>query len=452
MQRFSVLVRGMSLSGDATHDYSFAMTLIEMPRSVVLGQSEVLRQPQGGQYAERCVRRPGGHFILKLMLAALAVLGGQATASAGKIAVAGDEWGFSDAQTISSNYIANVVKWFGLGPGKKVLMLDGQSWNSGYSGTYGAFGSRFRQSLAGRGIIVTYRGYSDSPVVLAAYDAIFLDGLNTRYATLPADLANFVSAGGAVFVAGGTGTFPGGNAQAEANYWQPFFTAATGSSGFGLDPNGWCDMGGALSAAGPIGDGVTTLDWYVGQGVRIGTTPGAEAAMWSSSRMLVATWSSRFEIGTQPVSQTGIIGGSATFYVIADGGIPPVTYQWSKDGGAILDATNSTLVLTNLQTTNEGAYVVVAIDGGTNTAISQPASLTINSVSTEIALYAGVKVSGMVGLTYGIQATANLADTNSWQGMGNITLIAPVQVWYDSQPATQPRRYYRAVPGPIPVP
>ncbi len=389
---------------------------------------------------------------MKLITTALAVLGVQATARAGKIGLAGDEWGFSDAQTISSNYIANVVKWFGLGPGKKTLILDGQSWNSGYNGTYGAFGSRFRQALADKGTIVTYRGFAEAPVALVAYDAIFVAGQNTGYTNLPLDLANFVSSGGAVFVAGGTGTFPGGNAQAEANYWQPFFTAATGSSGFGLDPNGWYEMGGTLSASGPIGDGVTTMEWYMGQAVRIGVTPGAEIAMRSPERNLVATWSSRFEIGTQPVSQVGIVGGTTSFYVIVDGGIPPVTYQWFKDGGAILNATNSTLMLTNLQTTNEGSYMVVAIDGGTNNAKSQPASLTLNSPNTEIALYAGVKVIGVAGLTYGIQATANLVDTNNWYGVGNITLTAPVQVWIDPQSATQPRRYYRAVPGPIPVP
>ena len=211
-------------------------------------------------------------------------------------------------------------------------------------------------------------------------------------------------------------------------------------------------MGGALNAAGPIGDGVSTLDWSLGQGVKIGTTAGAEAVLWSSARILVATWSSRFEIGTQPVSQTGSVGGSASFYLIVDGGTPPVTYQWSKDGGAIPEATNSTLALANLQTTNEGVYKVVAIDGGNNTVISQPASLTISSASAEIAFYAGIKVNGVVGLTYGIQATSNLADTNSWLGVANITLTDPVHVWYDPQPATQPRRFYRAVPGPIPIP
>jgi len=45
-----------------------------------------------------------------------------------------------------------------------------------------------------------------------------------------------------------------------------------------------------------------------------------------------------------------------------------------------------------------------------------------------------------------------LSNTNGWQGMANVTLGTPAELWFDVQPASQPQRYYRVVPGPISVP
>jgi hypothetical protein len=127
-------------------------------------------------------------------------------------------------------------------------------------------------------------------------------------------------------------------------------------------------------------------------------------------------------------------------------------YQWGKDGGQIPNATNSPLVLTNLQSTNAGVYTVAISDAVTNTVISQPATLTANPAGVAIALYAGVTIDGVVGQTYGIQSTTDLGNTNSWAGQTNLTLTVPTQLWYDTQPAAQAQRYYRVVPGPISIP
>jgi hypothetical protein len=67
-------------------------------------------------------------------------------------------------------------------------------------------------------------------------------------------------------------------------------------------------------------------------------------------------------------------------------------------------------------------------------------------------LYAGVTIEGVVGFTYGIEYSTQLSDTNSWLGLANVTLIAPVQLWLDLVPANHAQRYYRVVPGPIPIP
>ena len=223
----------------------------------------------------------------------------QADASAGKIIVSGDEWTFSnDGLPNNPAYVTNVVNWFGLdnGTGKKVLILDGQSWNSGYNGTQGAFGSDFRSLLTGMGVAVIYLGYQDDLVPLAGYDAVFVDGLMVKATTLTNDLADFVGAGGAVFLAGGTGTFSPANATAEAAYWQPFLAAATGSGDFGLvGGSSWFEENPPLQVAGPIGDGVTILKWYMGQGVQVGSNLNARAAIWDSARTLVATWSASLQ-------------------------------------------------------------------------------------------------------------------------------------------------------------
>lgn len=156
-------------------------------------------------------------------------------------------------------------------------------------------------------------------------------------------------------------------------------------------------------------------------------------------------------IVTQPQSQLGYWGKSVSFSVSATNGAPPYGYQWQKDGMAISDATNSVLVLANLQVTNAGVYTVVVSDTVTNLA-SQPATLTVNPAGVGIALYAGVTVDGVVGQVYGIQSTLDLSNTNSWVGRTNLTLTTPTYLWYDSNPATQPQTYYRVLPGPIPIP
>ena len=248
-----------------------------------------------------CKVSPNGFLAAGLTLGLVVAPGpaARADAASGRIVVAGDEWPFSDdGLPHNTAYVNNVLKWFALAPngaGKKVLILDGQSWNGGYNGTYGAFGSSFRNLLTGLGVAVTYLGYQDNLVPLSGYDAVFADGLMVKAGTLTNDLATFFRAGGAVYVAGGTGTFSPATPTGDASYWQPFLTAATGSGDFGLaGGTAWISEYPPLDFTGPIGNGVTNLDWYMGQGVQVGTNANASAAIWDSQRTLVATWSPPF--------------------------------------------------------------------------------------------------------------------------------------------------------------
>jgi Concanavalin A-like lectin/glucanases superfamily/Immunoglobulin domain len=155
-------------------------------------------------------------------------------------------------------------------------------------------------------------------------------------------------------------------------------------------------------------------------------------------------------ITSQPRGQVGYWGKNVTFSVSAVGR-PSLYYQWLKDNAPIGGPSGSSLVLTNLQLTDAGDYSVV-VTNAYGSATSSNAYLTMNPAGVSLALYAGITIEGVVGLTYGIQYSTDLSNTNSWHGMANVTLGAPTQLWFDIQPASQPQRYYRVVPGPITVP
>jgi len=155
-------------------------------------------------------------------------------------------------------------------------------------------------------------------------------------------------------------------------------------------------------------------------------------------------------IKVQPRNQVGYWGKSVTFTVSASGA-PPLTYQWLKHGGPIADATGSSLLLTNLQMTDADSYSVI-VSNSLGSVTSSNAYLTMNPAGVSLALYPGITIDGVVGLTYGIQCSTNLSNTNAWWGLANVTLGAPIQLWFDLQPASRPQRYYRVVPGPISIP
>src|SRR6185369_2990426 len=79
---------------------------------------------------------------------------------------------------------------------------------------------------------------------------------------------------------------------------------------------------------------------------------------------------------SQPSSRFGDLGGSLKLSVGA-GGAAPLRYQWRFNGANISGATNSSLTLTNLQSTNAGNYGVVVTNSSAGTT-SSVAVLTMN--------------------------------------------------------------------------
>jgi sugar lactone lactonase YvrE len=81
-------------------------------------------------------------------------------------------------------------------------------------------------------------------------------------------------------------------------------------------------------------------------------------------------------ITAQPQSQTVTVGSNVQFSVTTSGR-PAATYQWYFNGVTISGATNSSLSLSNVQTSNAGSYTV-AVSNPSGNATSTAATLTVN--------------------------------------------------------------------------
>ncbi|MHB8519616.1 MAG: immunoglobulin domain-containing protein [Limisphaerales bacterium] len=87
------------------------------------------------------------------------------------------------------------------------------------------------------------------------------------------------------------------------------------------------------------------------------------------------SWAQPPVITLQPQDQSARVGENVTFSVAASGS-PPLTYQWRFNGFVWPNATNATLVLTNVQLFHEANYSVIVsnAEGGS---VSASAHLTV---------------------------------------------------------------------------
>ncbi len=86
-------------------------------------------------------------------------------------------------------------------------------------------------------------------------------------------------------------------------------------------------------------------------------------------------------IFAQPPSHTALLGQTVTLNVGVEGS-PPLNYQWRRDGTAIADGTNATLILTNVQVSHAGDYSVT-VSNAFGTTTSQAATFTIIPVALD---------------------------------------------------------------------
>jgi hypothetical protein len=89
----------------------------------------------------------------------------------------------------------------------------------------------------------------------------------------------------------------------------------------------------------------------------------------------VVNWPIPPAITRAPQNQTVLVNNTTTLFVTTSGS-GPLTFQWNKDGVAIAAATNATLTLRNLQTSDTGVYGVTV----SNSLGSANASATLSVI------------------------------------------------------------------------
>jgi Concanavalin A-like lectin/glucanases superfamily/Immunoglobulin domain len=88
------------------------------------------------------------------------------------------------------------------------------------------------------------------------------------------------------------------------------------------------------------------------------------------------------KITSPPTNIVVNIGDTASFNATATG-VAPLNYQWLKDGIALPNATNATLLITNTQPSRIGNYTVTISDQNASIT-SNPASLSISNVNSAL--------------------------------------------------------------------
>jgi len=366
-----------------------------------------------------------------------------------------------------------VAWWPGEGNATDIVGTNNGSLIGGVTYASGEVGQAFQFDGTGYVDVPTSGALNSYPITMMAWinttdagdvgDAIFNKYFNGSY-----NGYNLVVEGGhvwaAYFVANGDYVYAGdpgidGGEVSDGNWHHVAFTVDSSGGKVYLDGS----LHNSLAWTGTPGPTTTTHDLLIGKYDTFSPNFVGlidEPAIFSralTQAEIQAVYSAgsagmcrRPKITSEPQSQVGYLDQSVQFSVGAVPSSPPLSYQWQTNGAALPGATNQTLVLTNLQISNAGAYSVIVMNSYGSVTSAPPAILTVNNAS--IALYPGLTLYGNVGTIYGIQASTNLSDTNSWFNLANVSLTNTAQLWYDSIPASLSARFYRVVPGPITIP
>jgi hypothetical protein len=156
-------------------------------------------------------------------------------------------------------------------------------------------------------------------------------------------------------------------------------------------------------------------------------------------------------IASPPQSQTVLAGRSAAFNVSATG-TQTLYYQWALNGTPLPGATNSNLLLTNIQPSDAGTYSVLVTNAANSTA-SSTALLTVTPPATPADIALAVAPSSMspggftinlsvpVNSTYTIEAST---DLQTWTSLTTNVTVSGTVVFTDTTASNFPSRFYRA--------
>ena len=137
-------------------------------------------------------------------------------------------------------------------------------------------------------------------------------------------------------------------------------------------------------------------------------------------------------IGTQPLTQTVPLGSNVTLNVIATG-TNILSYQWRTNFANRLGWTNSTLLLTNFQASNQMVFDVVITNtsGAVTSAVARlylDAPLRLTNFSYLNASNRTVTVFGKAGNFFTLQASSNLIN---WDGVVTNRPASGIQTFTD---------------------
>jgi hypothetical protein len=180
---------------------------------------------------------------------------------------------------------------------------------------------------------------------------------------------------------------------------------------------------------------------------------GAGVLTWDKTNWLMTTYAPTAPvIIAQPQNQSVAPSNSVTFTVVVSGSAN-LFYQWYfNTNSAIVNATNATLTLNNVQSTNAGAYSV-AVTNVAGSVASTNAFLAVSSGAYSTPQLSGVvftngtfslTIAGDSGPDYIVQASTNLI---SWNSIFTNHSPAPPFIWSDTNAGNFNQQFYRVLLG-----
>lgn len=133
-------------------------------------------------------------------------------------------------------------------------------------------------------------------------------------------------------------------------------------------------------------------------------------------------------VATQPIGQMAVVGGNATFTVVANG-TGPFTYHWRRngvaltDGGEIAGSATATLTLTGV-TANDSATYDVVVGNATSSVTSSPATLAVSAAAPSAIVWDFATANPTSGVPAGVTGGTVTQGNNN----GATTLITAVSV------------------------
>jgi hypothetical protein len=147
-------------------------------------------------------------------------------------------------------------------------------------------------------------------------------------------------------------------------------------------------------------------------------------------------------IPVTPPSQTAELATTASFYADLPGDGPEICQWFFNRTNRISDATNSVLLLENVQFNQAGVYSVVFTDAH-GAVTSAPAMLNVIA-PVERRWVPGLRLAGQPGNALNLEATESLVPSPNWAAFDSLLLTNASQWYFNLNTPLTAQRYFRA--------